>query len=487
MPPTKTKSSIKHFLSVKPFVAPSAKPSEAAKPISAPAKSSPTTKPPVFFQGGPADTSLQLRVGAGCIFSNYSTLPLVADAASESPSFRVSLTPGFGNGEYTVRFTAFQLPPEDVVVIRGHEGADATASTKAVALAGSNATGLFVAEAVAGSGVELSLYRMSASPPPPTQTARGVPCYGFQVDEILFRAVESAAGEAASAAETPGNESFASEGITEEQVSSPAAESVAIRAPKRSSGDESVCGQDESVEAACAASQAMRNASEGVARITITKDNNLDVAYCTGFLLGCEGHLITNQHCIGSWVDALNTIVEFHAEAPKCGENCTSRAACPGDVVVRSTTLVAVSEELDYALVSLINTSNSANAIQAAAPLLQAVGGYLQFRSTGPVLQEEIYVAQHPLGYGKRIAWTNNGQPGRIDSLTVDACRSGDVGYYVDTQEGSSGSPVVAVRDNSVVGLHHCGGCLNGAIPSEVLIADMQAKGVLPACAVRDA
>ncbi|RQM13722.1 hypothetical protein DD237_008212 [Peronospora effusa] len=254
---------------------------------------------------------------------------------------------------------------------------------------------------------------------------------------------------------------------------------------------ESICGADESVEAVCAPSAT--NSAEGavmlakshsVARLSIIKDNGMLIAYCTGWLLGCDGHLITNQHCIGSTEDAINTKVEFFAQATSCGssEDCDTRGGCPGSVGVTSTTLVAVSEALDYAVVRLdIN-----NSVADYAGLYEKTGGYLQLRGSGAVLEENIYIPQHPLGYGKRIAWLHNGQPGRVESLTVTGCRKNDVGYYVDTQEGSSGSPILATSDNKVIAMHHCGDCLNGAIPSQAIIKDLTAKGVLPKCSVAE-
>ncbi|OWZ15758.1 hypothetical protein PHMEG_00010538 [Phytophthora megakarya] len=252
--------------------------------------------------------------------------------------------------------------------------------------------------------------------------------------------------------------------------------------------DESLCGTDESIEAACAPSWAsngegaiMLMKSQPVARLSIIKENGMEIAYCTGWLIGCDGHLMTNQHCIGDDEDAYNTKVEFLAESATCraGETCDTRGGCPGSVGITSTTLVAVSEDLDYALVRLgVNTNAD------YLKLYKKTGGYLQFRGSGAALNEGIYIPQHPLGYGKRIAWLHNGQPGRVESLTVTECGKDDVGYYVDTQEGSSGSPIIAVSDNNVIAMHHCGGCLNGAIPAQSIIEDLTLKGVLPKCTV---
>ncbi|ETI47723.1 hypothetical protein F441_08079 [Phytophthora nicotianae CJ01A1] len=403
---------------------------------------------------------VELLVGAGCKFSNYSALP---KATATEPSYRLQLDPGLGKGIYVLHFKQFNLPEADVLVIRA---SDAT-SHPVAALSGKNATGKFYSTGIAGSGVTLELFKASAP-----DKANSTSCRGFAVNELLFSPKE----------------------LVEEAQHLQDAIKVPLTSTANATDDdddinnESLCGTDESVEAACAPSST--NSEEGavmllksqpVARLSIIKENGMEIAYCTGWLVGCEGHLITNQHCIGNNQDALNTKVEFFAESESCrgSETCDTRGGCPGSAGVAGTTLIAVSEDLDYALVRLgvnMSLTNFSGVYEKT--------GYLQFRGTGAVLNEDIYIPQHPLGYGKRIAWLHNGQPGRVESLTVTECRDDDVGYYVDTQEGSSGSPIIATSDNTVIALHHCGGCLNGGIPSQSIIADLRTKGVLPKCTV---
>ncbi|RLN95064.1 hypothetical protein BBJ28_00008967 [Nothophytophthora sp. Chile5] len=408
-----------------------------------------------------------MLLGAGCTFSNYSALPV---STSTTPSYRLQLDPGLGKGVYVLHFTQFHLPDDDVLVLRAPD--TLRSSPLAYTLSGSNATGSFYSSAIVGDGVVLELYKVVRTS---TDAFNASSCLGFTVSGLLFSPQELAEKAqrlqlAIGVPSVNGTEATSAESDSDQN-------------------NESLCGTDESVEAACAPSATnngegavMLAKSQAVARLSILKENGMEVAYCTGWLLGCEGHLITNQHCIGNYLDALNTKVEFLAEGSSCGgtDDCETRGGCPGSVGVTTTTLVAVSEDLDYALVQLQPNDSSSN----VADLYAKTGGYLQFRGSGPVLQEEIYIPQHPLGYGKRIAWLYNGQPGRIESLSVTECRDGDVGYYVDTQEGSSGSPILAVSDSTVVALHHCGGCLNGAVPGPTIVADLTSKGVLPACTV---
>ncbi|TMW59977.1 hypothetical protein Poli38472_000019 [Pythium oligandrum] len=417
-------------------------------------------------QSSPQDIPLQ--VGAGCEFSDYTTLPSSSSSQNETPSFRFLYDAGLGKGLYVVHFSRFNLPPDDTLSIRP-KSADKSSPLTQV-MTGANTTGSFYAAPILGDGLVIELYKktnISSS----ASSASG-DCTGFGVDGLRFTAASEAEATALGGEASIVALSSKPEGNSEDKK-------------KEDKGaDESLCGQDESQEAVCletsttATGVSMYQASRAVARLEISKDNGFNIAYCTGFLLGCEGHLITNQHCIRDWIDALNTAVEFFAEASHCSasETCQSRAACPGRVRIRSTALVAVSTTLDYALVKI--TPDDGSPIES---LLSQVG-YLQLRASGPKLDEEIYIPQYPLGWGKRIASTASGQPGRIASLSVDRCGGKDAGYYVDTQEGSSGSPVIATADNTVVALHHCGGCLNGAIQSQQLIEDLQVKGVLPRC-----
>ncbi|TYZ65686.1 hypothetical protein PybrP1_002789 [[Pythium] brassicae (nom. inval.)] len=423
-----------------------------------------------------------VRFGFGCAFSDYSAMTSSDDASA--PSFRLLHDFGLGKGVYTLHFSAFSLPNDDFVLLRG-KNVDKN-SPDAVVLAGRNSTGNFFSPPIVGEGFVFELYR-NATTAASSNASGGTTssCHGVEVIGMVF-----AAEKQAEAAE----ESRLAIGLPQMNAFVEQSSMAATRTKKLSSSSsddpdkESVCGTDESQEAICLLrsnspeEKAMYNTSKAVARLMIRKDNNMNVAYCTGFLLGCEGHLITNQHCIRNWLDALNTYIEFFAESPTCGsKECDERGTCPGRFAASKPELVAVSTELDYALVKLTSDSDTKMDITS---FLAQVGGFMQLRAGGPKLQEEIYIPQHPLGKGKRVAWTSNSQPGRVESLAGGECGGKDVGYYVDTEEGSSGSPVIAKSDNTVVALHHCGGCLNGAISSQKLIADMETKGVLPRCAI---
>ena len=240
---------------------------------------------------------------------------------------------------------------------------------------------------------------------------------------------------------------------------------------------EALCGPDDSANARCYQGSDPRayKHSRAVARLLINGSGA-----CTGWLVGNQGHVMTNEHCIGSASDAANTDFEFMAEGATCATNCSSWFACPGTVVATSSTLVAVNAPRDYALVLL--PTNPTNTY-----------GYLQLRNSAPVVNERIYIPQHAAAWGKRIARNSTHSSdasgfAEIFSTTEPACASGgpaDVGYYADTQGGSSGSPVIGYSDHRVVALHHCANCPNRGVPITSVISHLGAN--LPTCALRSA
>ncbi|KAF4323460.1 hypothetical protein BBO99_00001349 [Phytophthora kernoviae] len=213
--------------------------------------------------------------------------------------------------------------------------------------------------------------------------------------------------------------------------------------------DESICAADNTKEAICYyADPTTRTAflaSRAVARLLIPK---------------------------GDDEDAGNTAVEFMAEADMCSDSvtCAYWGACPGNTVTVSMELVHADQDLDYALLKL----------PADGPLIAQTYGYLRLKSRPGVVGEQVYIPQHPLYHGKRIAmvddYTNN-----VALLSLSASSCGSIGYSYsgDTQSGSSGSPVISYADHGVVALHHCGEmCANTGIPAMSIIADLANNGV---------
>ncbi|POM61822.1 Serine protease V8 [Phytophthora palmivora] len=342
------------------------------------------------------------------------------DEFTEQPRFAYLITHPLADF-VAVHFKDFNLPRTDYVQVRPAD--PASSETRILRYRGNETSGAFFSTALSTTAVIVELLTFSGDLP---QGVNASQCVGFSVDSYQFMAQGSTL----------------------------------------SGSKEEVCGLDNSREAACFKSfTSVFQASNAVVRLLIKK--SAGAFFCTGWLIGSEGHLITNHHCISSQDDANNTEFEFDAEGSACNQNCASARACSGSIRAKTASFIYADEDLDYALVKLPeNLSNEY--------------GYLQLRSSGAVLNERVYLPQHPSGWGKRIAMKSDRGWGTVASLNMGGCSTDQVAYYLDTQGGSSGSPVISWSDNLVTALHHCGGCPNTAINSFKLVHDMRWRGILP-------
>ncbi|TMW68488.1 hypothetical protein Poli38472_005956 [Pythium oligandrum] len=240
----------------------------------------------------------------------------------------------------------------------------------------------------------------------------------------------------------------------------------------------SICSADNTLPAKCYENapnipEAYKKA-QAVARLIV---NGAEA--CTGWLIGSEGHLLTNQHCIGTQSAASNLQVQFEAESPTCDDQCRASGSCKGVIAATTSTLVAVNADLDYALVKL-------------DPLVDlSKYGYLKLRVAGAIENEEIYIPEHPGGKAKRMAViVDSGEAARVHVDRSTECGEHRLEYDADTEGGASGSPIIAVSDNLVIGLHSCGNtqevCMNSALDIRSLVHELRALNVVPADALDD-
>ncbi|CAM9705072.1 unnamed protein product, partial [Heterosigma akashiwo] len=194
-------------------------------------------------------------------------------------------------------------------------------------------------------------------------------------------------------------------------------------------------------------------AAQAVARLLIQ-----GAWLCTGWLASDDNHLITNYHCIDSDLQAYNTDYEFMAETPTCNEG------------------------KDYAVIKLpAETEPNANDGGPSTHYdylrfdmdLKTIptdsAGDQQFRDLCQGM--EIYIPQHCAGWDKMlgIESTHSSEPMNsrchVSGWYTAGCTASsgyyEVGYYCDTLGGSSGSPVITMREedgyHQVIALHHCG------------------------------
>jgi lysyl endopeptidase len=204
---------------------------------------------------------------------------------------------------------------------------------------------------------------------------------------------------------------------------------------------ESICGTDDKTDIKCAAT-AYQTLGLSVGRMLYQIRRRWYV--CTGFLVSsCSSHFLSNEHCITDQ-NAVDTLqVRFKYRYTTCGgSTLDSYATYYGDSYVTDSTTY------DFCLMTLQGTP-------------QNTYGYLDLLNRAPVLNEDIYIIQHPGGNPQQIGY------GTVYSTTANSGK--DLGYYVDTEGGSSGSPVFAENGDGVIGLHHFGGCPNSGVKMSLI------------------
>ncbi|WP_433827525.1 trypsin-like serine peptidase [Actinoplanes sp. CA-015351] len=221
--------------------------------------------------------------------------------------------------------------------------------------------------------------------------------------------------------------------------------------------EESVCGADTSSDAVCyqSADPVAYTKSKAIARLLI---NGTEL--CTGWRVGPQNRMITNNHCLTSTGEAYDTEVWFNYQCAKCGGyDVFKPTKVWGDKVL------ATDKTLDYTLFS----------VDGFATVEKF--GYLTFDTTRPVRGQELYVPQHPAGEPTKIAGAKGDKASNCAVENPDYTgytAHSDVSYFCDTAGGSSGSPVLSRRTNKVVALHHFGGCPNSGVRGDLLAARLR-------------
>jgi len=176
----------------------------------------------------------------------------------------------------------------------------------------------------------------------------------------------------------------------------------------------------------------------------------------TGFLVGPD-LIMTNRHVISSEQDATEAVFRFDYEdaygnLPK-GETKRYDGA--------ELLYVEPFGGYDMALVRMTDQD------------WPSTRAWLELRREPPQANAVIYIPQHPLGKRKRIAvesddpkdndpevnpWLIPGTEGLGHLLTYDGNLANGGSYRVDTDNGSSGSPVILADTHQVAVLHASGG-----------------------------
>lgn len=169
---------------------------------------------------------------------------------------------------------------------------------------------------------------------------------------------------------------------------------------------------------------------------------------CTGWRVGSDNRMFTNNHCVESTAEVANTEVWFNYQHTSCNGSTMATV-----VKVTGKELLKTDYTLDYSLFTINN-------FEKAAPF-----GYFGLDVRDATQGERIYIPQHGAGNPKELSVESDQDPSGLCSVNeANATGRGtgtDLGYYCDTIGGSSGSPVLAAQTNKVIALHHLGGCTN--------------------------
>ena len=186
------------------------------------------------------------------------------------------------------------------------------------------------------------------------------------------------------------------------------------------------------------------NVQASVGVMVVGGDPNFSI-FCSGSNISSDNKLLTNDHCVANQPQCDNAEFVFKFYRTDCnvgapptedwqsfrcdqfltGEPLGSCDAQPGS--------------LDYSLFSVIGDP-------------AAAFGWVQPDPTPLTDGEAIYIVQHPQGRPHEITH-GSGADVDVDGTVLR--------YYntLDTEGGSSGSPIFREADGKLVGLHHCGGC----------------------------
>lgn len=213
-------------------------------------------------------------------------------------------------------------------------------------------------------------------------------------------------------------------------------------------GTESTCGVNERRDVQCWAdthpSEVER--SRPVARLLMNGSG-----LCTGWRVGANNHMFTNNHCVDTNSKVQTTEVWFNYQRTGCGSGGNTTPT-----KVNGASMLKTDYTLDYTLFTINNFSSVSSF------------GYLGLDPREAVSQEQIFIPQHGAGNPKELAIESDQNAGnlcRIDAVSSTGRGANtDMGYKCDTIGGSSGSPVLAKSSNKVLALHHFGGCNNQGV-----------------------
>jgi hypothetical protein len=231
---------------------------------------------------------------------------------------------------------------------------------------------------------------------------------------------------------------------------------------------ESICGVDDSRDAACYQSDAGKwAAGDAVGRMLFQMSDG-GWYLCTGALVSANNHFLTCNHCITD-EHAANTLeVRWRYQYSACSGGTLGTASTSNGAH-----LVVTSTNLDFSLVQFTSDTPAQRY------------GYLQINPTLPNVGSVLWIPQHPGGNPKRFAVVSDldgGGNAKVQAVNLDGVLAGghtDIGYFADTQGGSSGSPVLDAN-NQIIAVHHYGIAGSGSCTGSNMNQGVEIVKILP-------
>ncbi|MEW5764768.1 MAG: serine protease [Acidobacteriota bacterium] len=206
---------------------------------------------------------------------------------------------------------------------------------------------------------------------------------------------------------------------------------------------ESICGSNDSRDPACYG-PSLRSAGDAVGRM-LFEDDGGGWYLCTGSLVSPYEHFLTNNHCVDSESEANSLEVRWRYQYSGCGTGVPST-----ETTTTGAHFLSTNQKLDYSLLYFESDDPAARY------------GHLTLGDSTPATGTRIWIPQHPGGSPKRFGVASDLDAG--GNATIQAvglkgnAKNSDVGYFADTEGGSSGSPVLTYSEPyRVVALHHFG------------------------------
>jgi hypothetical protein len=186
---------------------------------------------------------------------------------------------------------------------------------------------------------------------------------------------------------------------------------------------------------------------------------------CSGWKTSDSGQFFTNNHCTNSQSGVQSTECRMEYQNNACGGGGNSTSGS-----VFGSQLLRTDYTLDY---TLFTTTGDSSGI----PCLNLSQSHAQ---NG----DRIFIAHHPSGGVKKMSIEDDQSATgwcKVDDNThTGRAAASDIGYFCDTTNGSSGSPVLDYNTLEVIAAHHFGGCLNSGGRSDLIYP--QVSGLLDTC-----